>query len=59
MASILSFRKRSRPGPPLPRGSSPATIIIFPGVRYERTTSPGTAAAWSGRQLMPPPQTAK
>ncbi len=58
MASILLFRKQPSTRA-LPRGSVQATIIIFPGVRYERTVSPGTTAAWNARQLMPPPQKAK
>lgn len=43
MGSIVSFVQKkagaSRPGP---AAGAPATVIIFPGVRYERREAQGT-----------------
>ncbi len=45
MNSILTFRPRKAAADPSPkRGGAPATIIIFPGVRYERQFSSETVA---------------
>jgi hypothetical protein len=36
MATILNFSARPAPGAPERRSAGPASIIIFPGIRYER-----------------------
>ncbi len=44
MGTILAFRPRKSSGAKAPKhGASPATIIIFPGVRYERLSVEGSA----------------
>jgi len=38
MADIIKFTPRERSGAPS-AGTAPAAVIIFPGVRYERTVA--------------------
>jgi hypothetical protein len=48
MGNILAFRPRKPSGGKTTKqGSSPATVIIFPGVRYERTAELDAGAKWS------------
>lgn len=48
MNSILTFRPRKAAAISSPKPSgAPATIIIFPGVRYERQVSSETIAGWA------------
>ena len=56
MASILTFRKRDRPKGAAARDSTPAKIIIFPGVRYERTSGAEASGVWPVVRLMTPMQ---
>jgi hypothetical protein len=47
MGSILAFRPRKSDKPRSPGNNAPATVIIFPGVRYEQLGSLGEAMKWS------------
>jgi hypothetical protein len=60
MGNILAFRPRKPSSARAPkRNPSPATIIIFPGVRYERLTAEGSAkwapSSWMGQLQQPLP----
>lgn len=48
MGNILAFRPRKSSGGRTPKkGASSATVIIFPGVRYERRADADNGAKWS------------
>lgn len=47
MGSILAFRPRKAAGKTPKQNASPATIIIFPGVRYERVPAADGNNKWS------------
>ena len=48
MGNILAFRPRKSSGGRTPKkGTSSATVIIFPGVRYERRADTDGGAKWS------------
>lgn len=48
MSSIVDFRPRIPAASTKPKhNDAPATIIIFPGVRYERQVSAETIEKWS------------
>ncbi|MDN2568459.1 hypothetical protein N1F89_19715 [Aquibium sp. A9E412] len=54
MATILSFTPRRRPRPAASRPSGkPATVVIFPGVRYERGKQADRPAAGPGGAPLP------
>lgn len=53
MASILAFRQRKRSATATPKQNpAPAEIIIFPGVRYERTDRAEIAPKWRPAALL-------
>jgi hypothetical protein len=55
MASIHSFMPRPATGERRPRPvGQTATIIIFPGVRYERPGGPSAGGSGSGSQSRKP-----
>jgi hypothetical protein len=62
MGTILSFEPR-KPGVPRPPEalSSPPSVVIFPGVRYERYVAPesksGRLIAKHAKRPAAPPQT--
>ena len=48
MGNILAFRPRRPSGGQTPKkGGQSATVIIFPGVRYERRADAEGGAKWS------------
>mgnify|MGYP006945474443 CR=1 FL=1 len=48
MSSILTFRPRKKSTAAKPKQDpTPAKVIIFPGVRYERTHATDGAARWA------------
>jgi hypothetical protein len=50
MATIIPFRKHQTASRSAPkRNATPAKIVIFPGVRYERTGAQGTAVPQPAR----------
>lgn len=50
MATIIPFRKHSNANrPAAKRNASPAKIVIFPGVRYERNGAQGAVAPPAAR----------
>jgi len=47
MSSIIAFRPRRTPASKQkPNGAGDASVIIFPGVRYERPAQSDAAAKW-------------
>jgi len=55
MSSILTFRLRKKPAATPRRDAAPAKIIIFPGVRYERTDAAQGASKWRPATWITPP----
>ncbi len=47
MGNILAFRPRKAAGGKTRKQGAPATVIIFPGVRYERAPDTASAQKWS------------
>ena len=47
MASILAFSPRKSTRAKAAGDGAPATVIIFPGVRYERLGTSSEAVKWS------------
>lgn len=53
MGNILAFRPRKPSGgKTTKKGSSSATVIIFPGVRYERRADAEAGVKWSAVNWM-------
>jgi hypothetical protein len=55
MGCILSFTPRQAAKPRAAEDGAAAAVIIFPGVRYERTAEPAQAPAPKGTPSGPRP----